>query len=136
MARPGRILIIEDHTLLRAGLRALLTQGDEFEVVGEFDNGRDAVRAFGALAPDLILIDLSMPGMNGIEAITEIKKRDPAVRILVLTIHRGEEYIQESLRAGANGYVLKDASQDELRWRSAAYSAGRLTSVRMFRRAW
>ena len=115
MARPGRILIIEDHTLLRAGLRALLTQGDEFEVVGEFDNGRDAVRAFGALAPDLILIDLSMPGMNGIEAITEIKKRDPAVRILVLTIHRGEEYIQESLRAGANGYVLKDASQDELR---------------------
>ena len=115
MARPGRILIIEDHTLLRAGLRALLTQGDEFEVVGEFDNGRDAVRSFGALAPDLILIDLSMPGMNGIEAITEIKRRDPAARVLVLTIHRGEDYIQESLRAGANGYVLKDASQDELR---------------------
>src|SRR5512137_409330 len=99
MGRPGRILIIEDHTLLRAGLRALLSQGDEFEVVGEFDNGRDAVRAFGTLAPDLILMDLSMPGMNGIEAITEIKQRNPAVRILVLTIHRGEEYIQESLRA-------------------------------------
>ena len=115
MGRPGRILIIEDHTLLRAGLRALLTQGDEFEVVGEFDNGRDAVRSFGALAPDLVLLDLSMPGMNGIEAITEIRKRDPTARILVLTIHRGEDYIQESLRAGANGYVLKDASQDELR---------------------
>jgi DNA-binding NarL/FixJ family response regulator len=115
MGRPGRILIIEDHTLLRAGLRALLSQGDEFEVVGEFDNGRDAVRSVGTLAPDIILMDLSMPGMNGIEAITEIKQRDPAVRILVLTIHRGEEYIQESLRAGANGYVLKDASHDELR---------------------
>ena len=115
MARPGRILIIEDHTLLRAGLRALLSQGEEFEVVGEFDNGRDAVRSVGALAPDLILMDLSMPGMNGIEAITEIKQRNPAVRIMVLTIHRGEEYIQESLRAGANGYVLKDASHDELR---------------------
>jgi DNA-binding NarL/FixJ family response regulator len=115
MARPGRILIIEDHTLLRAGLRALLTQGDEFEVVGEFDNGRDAVRSVGTLAPDLILMDLSMPGMNGIEAITEIKQRNPSVRVLVLTIHRGEEYIQESLRAGANGYVLKDASHDELR---------------------
>jgi DNA-binding NarL/FixJ family response regulator len=115
MDRPGRILIIEDHTLLRAGLRALLSQGDEFEVVGEFDNGRDAVRSVGTLAPDLILMDLSMPGMNGIEAITEIKQRNPAVRILVLTIHRGEEYIQESLRAGANGYVLKDASHDELR---------------------
>lgn len=115
MGSRKRILIIEDHTLLRAGLRALLTQGDEFEVAGEFDNGRDAVRAIGTLEPDLVLMDLSMPGMNGIEAITEIKRRDPAARILVLTIHRGEEYIQESLRAGANGYVLKDASQDELR---------------------
>ena len=115
MGTRKRILIIEDHTLLRAGLRALLTQGDEFEVAGEFDNGRDAVRAIGTLAPDLVLMDLSMPGMNGIEAITEIKRRNPSVRILVLTIHRGEEYIHESLQAGANGYVLKDASHDELR---------------------
>jgi DNA-binding NarL/FixJ family response regulator len=115
MARPGRILIIEDHTLLRAGLRALLTQGEEFEIIGEFDNGRDAVRAVGALAPDLILMDLSMPGIDGIEAITEIRQRHPAIRILVLTIHRAEEYVHASLRAGANGYVLKDASHDELR---------------------
>lgn len=115
MASPGRILIIEDHTLLRAGLRALLTQGGEFEVVGEFDNGRDAVRSLGTLAPDLVLMDLSMPGMNGIEAIAEIRQRQPQLRILVLTIHRAEEFVQESLRAGANGYVLKDASHDELR---------------------
>jgi DNA-binding NarL/FixJ family response regulator len=115
MAGPKRILVIEDHTLLRAGLRALLTQGDEFEVAGEFDNGRDAVRSIGAIAPDLVLMDLSMPGMNGIEAIREIKQRYPAVRILVFTIHRAEEYIHESLRAGADGHILKDASHDELR---------------------
>jgi DNA-binding NarL/FixJ family response regulator len=115
MTPQGRILIIEDHTLLRAGLRALLTQDGEFDVVGEFDNGRDAVRSLGKLAPDLVLMDLSMPGMNGIEAIAEIRQRQPALRILVLTIHRGEEYVQEALRAGANGYLLKDASHDELR---------------------
>src|SRR5512139_416531 len=115
MARPGRILIIEDHTLLRAGLKALLTLDGEFEVVGEFDNGRDAIRAVGSLVPDLILMDLSMPGIDGIEAIAEIRQRHPAMRILVLTIHRAEEYVHASLRSGANGYVLKDASHDELR---------------------
>jgi DNA-binding NarL/FixJ family response regulator len=115
MVEPKRILLIEDHTLLRAGLRALLSQGDEFVVAGELESARDAARAIGTLSPDLILMDLSMPGMNGIEAITEIKRRFPAVRILVLTIHRAEEYIHESLRAGADGYVLKDASHDELR---------------------
>jgi DNA-binding NarL/FixJ family response regulator len=115
MAGHKRIVIIEDHTLLRAGLRALLTQNDEYEVVGEFDNGRDAIRSLATIAPDLVLMDLSMPGMNGIEAITEIRRRHADVRILVLTIHRTEEYIHESLRAGANGYILKDASQEELR---------------------
>jgi DNA-binding NarL/FixJ family response regulator len=111
---PRRILLIEDHTLLRAGLRVLLTQKAEFDVVGDFESGRDAVRAIGGLAPDLVLMDLSMPGMNGIEAITEIKRRAPDVRILVLTMHRAEEYIHASLRAGADGYILKDASHDEL----------------------
>jgi DNA-binding NarL/FixJ family response regulator len=113
-AKP-RIMIVEDHTLLRAGLRALLTQRDEFEVVGDFDNPRDAIPSLVALAPDLILLDLSMPGMNGIEAITEIRLRQLEVRILVLTIQRSEESIKESLRAGANGYLLKSASLDELR---------------------
>lgn len=115
MPGPHRILIVEDHNLVRAGLRALLTQGDEFEVVGEFDNARDAVRSIATLAPDLILLDLSMPGMSGVEAITEIRRRDAQVRILVLTIQRGEDAIHGSLQAGANGYVLKDASYDELR---------------------
>lgn len=109
-----RILIAEDHTLLRAGLRALLSQEKDFEIVGEVENGRDAVQAVGLLSPHLILTDLSMPGMNGLESIVDIKRRFPDTRVLVMTIHKTEEYIHESLRAGANGYILKDATQDEL----------------------
>jgi DNA-binding NarL/FixJ family response regulator len=110
-----RVLIAEDHTLLRAGLRALLLQDPTLEIVGEADNGRDAIRAIAALKPHLVLMDLSMPGMNGIEAITDIKRRYPETRVLVLTIHKTDEYIHESLRAGADGYILKDATHDELR---------------------
>ncbi len=110
-----RIFIVEDHTLLRAGLRALLSQDPEIEIIGEADNGNDAIRAIGTLAPNLVLMDLSMPGMNGIEAIFDIKRRNPTTRVLVLTIHKTDEYIHESLRAGADGYILKDATHDELR---------------------
>ncbi|MBS4095543.1 MAG: response regulator transcription factor [Sulfuricella sp.] len=110
-----RILIVEDHTLLRAGLRSLLSQDSDMEIVGEADNGRDAIRVIGALAPNLVLMDLSMPGMNGIEAIKEIKRRYPGTFVLVLTLHKTEEYIHESLQAGADGYILKDATHDELR---------------------
>lgn len=110
-----RILIVEDHTLLRAGLRALLSQDEDIEIVGEADNGRDAIRHVGLLNPHLVLMDLSMPGMNGIEALMDIKRRYPATRVLILTIHKTDEYIHESLRAGADGYILKDATRDELR---------------------
>ena len=110
-----RILIAEDHTLLRAGLRALLAQEPDIEVVGEADNGQDAIGSTSTLAPDLVLMDLTMPGTNGIEAISEIKRRNPGIRILVLTLHRAEEYIHESLKAGADGYILKDATHEELR---------------------
>lgn len=115
MTNKQRILIVEDHTLLREGLRALLSQDEDVEIVGEADNGRDAVRSVGLMNPDLVLMDLSMPGMNGFEAILDIKRRYPDTRVLVLTIHKTEEYIHESLKAGANGYILKDATQDELR---------------------
>jgi DNA-binding NarL/FixJ family response regulator len=115
MNEKRRILIVEDHTLLRAGLRALLSQDPNIEIVGEADNGRDAVQSVGLLAPHLVLMDLSMPGMNGIEAIMDIKRRYPGTRVLVLTIHKTDEYIHESLRAGADGYILKDATHDELR---------------------
>lgn len=115
MIEKKRVLIVEDHTLLRAGLRALLAQDPDIEIVGEADNGHDAVRLIGSLSPDLVLTDLSMPGMNGIEAIVDIKRRYPGVHVLVLTVHKTDEYIHESLRAGADGYILKDASHDELR---------------------
>jgi DNA-binding NarL/FixJ family response regulator len=115
MIDKKRVLIVEDHTLLRAGLSALLSQEPDVEVAGELDSGRDAVRAIAALSPHLVLMDLTMPGCNGIEAIVEIKKRFPEVKVLVLTLHKTEEYIHESLRAGADGYILKDATQDELR---------------------
>jgi DNA-binding NarL/FixJ family response regulator len=115
MAEPWRIMIVEDHTLLRAGLRALLSQDPNLEIVGEADNGRDAVQAISTLKPHLVLMDLSMPGMNGLQAMAEIKRRSPEMRIIVLTIHKTDEYIHEALRLGANGYVLKDATHDELR---------------------
>ncbi|WP_173065491.1 response regulator [Sulfurimicrobium lacus] len=115
MNKKYRLLIVEDHTLLRAGLRALLTQDADIEIAGEADNGRDAIQAVGALAPHLVLMDLTMPGMNGIEAIRDIKRRYPETKVLVLTIHKTDEYIHESLRAGADGYILKDATHDELR---------------------
>jgi DNA-binding NarL/FixJ family response regulator len=115
MERKHRILIVDDHTLLRAGLRALLAQDPSIEIVGEAANGRDAVRAIGQLSPNLVLMDLSMPGMNGVEAMTEIKRRYPDVRILVMTLHKTEDFIHASLQAGADGYILKDATREELR---------------------
>lgn len=115
-AGPSRIsvFIVEDHTIVREGLRALLSLDPNIEAVGETDNGRDAIRLIGSLRPTLILMDLSMPGMNGMEAIREIKQRYPEVRIIVLTVHKAEEYIRAALQAGASGYVLKDATHAEL----------------------
>jgi DNA-binding NarL/FixJ family response regulator len=109
-----RILLAEDHTLFRAGILALLSKEPDLEVVGETDNGKDAVRLAGVLSPDLILMDLNMPGTNGLDAIGLIKKRYSAIRILIVTMHRNEEYVHETVRAGANGYLLKDATHDEL----------------------
>ena len=109
-----RIVIAEDHTILRAGLRALLSSRKDIEVVGEAGDGREAVRIVDKLVPDLLLIDLSMPKMNGIEAIREIKGRHPQIKVIVLTVHKSEEYIIASLDAGAKGYILKDASHNEL----------------------
>ncbi|MEQ1668124.1 MAG: response regulator transcription factor [Sulfuriferula sp.] len=86
MSIKHRILIVEDHTLLRAGLRALLTQDPDIEIVGEADNGHDAVQAVGVLSPHLVLTDISMPGMNGIEAIRDIKRRYPETRVLAPSV--------------------------------------------------
>lgn len=108
-----KIVIAEDHTILREGLKALLLSSTELEVVGEAEDGREAVKLASELAPDLILMDLSMPRMNGIEAIKEIKKRRPDIKILVLTVYKTEEYVLASLQAGADGYILKEANHSE-----------------------
>lgn len=112
---PISVFIVEDHTIVREGLRALLSADPAFTVVGETDNGHDAIRLVTAAKPTLVLMDLSMPDMNGMEATREIKKRNPDIKIIVLTVHKTEEYIRATLAAGANGYVLKDATHTELK---------------------
>ncbi|MGD8228609.1 MAG: response regulator transcription factor [Desulfobacteraceae bacterium] len=114
MKRSYRIVIAEDHTILREGLRALLSADPQFDVVGEAGDGRDAIRCCDELVPDLVLMDLSMPRMHGFDAIKEIKRQSPEIKIIVLTVHKTDEYILATLQAGADGYVLKDATQSEL----------------------
>jgi DNA-binding NarL/FixJ family response regulator len=114
MKKKHTIVIADDHTLFREGLRALLSAHDDLNVLGEAENGREALRAVAEHKPDLLLMDLSMPTMGGLEAIRELKGQAPATKILVLTIHETEEFVLEALHAGASGYILKDATHDEL----------------------
>jgi two-component system, NarL family, response regulator NreC len=109
-----RIVIAEDHTILREGLKSLLSSNPGYEIVGEAPDGREAIRCVEKFKPDLILTDLSMPRMNGMEAIKEFKRVSPGTKILVLTVHKAEEYILATFRAGADGYLLKDSTHSEL----------------------
>jgi two-component system response regulator NreC len=115
MGEKQRIVIAEDHTILREGLRALLSSDPELEIVGEAEDGQEAIRTVEKAKPALVLMDLSMPRMNGMDAIKEIKKRTPDTKILVLTVHKTDEYIVATLEAGADGYVLKDSTNIELK---------------------
>jgi DNA-binding NarL/FixJ family response regulator len=110
-----RIVIAEDHAIVRAGLRLLVCSDEEYEVVGEAEDGHKAIDLAKTLQPDLMLMDLTMPRMNGMEAIREIKRQCPQTKIIILTVHNSDEFILEGLRAGADGYVLKEASQAELK---------------------
>ncbi len=114
MSQTYRIVIAEDYPIIREALRALLSSNPHIEVVGEARDGQEAIRCVQKGKPDLILMDLSMPRMNGMDAIREIKKRCPETKILVLTAHEEDEYIEEALKCGANGYVLKDSTHTEL----------------------
>ncbi|MGD2126131.1 MAG: response regulator transcription factor [Desulfobacteraceae bacterium] len=114
MKAEYRVVIAEDHTILREGLRALLSSQPHFKVVGEAEDGREAIRCVQDRMPDIILMDLSMPRMNGLDAIKEIKKANPKTKIIALTVHKTEEYVLATLQAGAEGYVLKDATHSEL----------------------
>ena len=109
-----RILIADDHQLIRKGLRSVLDTVPEFEVIGEAASGREAVERAAALQPDVVLMDLQMPGGNGIEATREIVRTSPQIRILVVTLFEDDESVFTALRAGARGYVLKDADEEDL----------------------
>jgi two-component system response regulator NreC len=107
-------MLADDHTILRQGIRMLLEAQEDMEVVGEAVNGRDAVEKARALHPQIILMDISMPELNGLEATRQIKRELPAIQVVILTMHDNEEYLVQILQAGATGYVLKQAADREL----------------------
>lgn len=109
-----RVLLADDHRILREGLSSILGGEADIEVVGEADNGRIAVQKTQELLPDVVVMDLSMPEMFGVEAIRQIVEQVPSVRILVLSMHAEKRLVVESINAGASGYVLKDCTSDEL----------------------
>ncbi len=121
----NRTLIAEDHNLLRQGLCSLIGSLPDFEIVGEARDGKEAIHKAIALQPHVILMDLSMPGMNGIEATAQIKRRLPQIRVIALTAFKTDEYVREALQAGADGYVVKDASYEELASALRSVVAGR-----------
>jgi len=108
-----RVLIADDHALFRDGLKALLVAG-EFEIVAEVENGQDAIREARRLHPDVAIVDIGMPGLNGVDAAREVLRVSPGSKVIVLTMHKDHIYIAESLRAGARGYVLKSRGAKEL----------------------
>ena len=109
-----RVLIADDHAVLRAGLRMLLDAEPDIEVVGEARDGLEVLTRVRALAPDVLLLDLAMPGMGGLEVLRRVREMSPQTRVLILTMHEEEEYLREALRAGGAGYVLKRAAAEEL----------------------
>ncbi len=109
-----RVLICDDHTILRDGIRLLLNSQLDMEVVGEAVDGREAVDKARTLKPDVILMDIAMPGLNGLEATKQVRRDDPNARVLVLTMYESDEYIAQMLEAGAAGYVLKKVAGSEL----------------------
>lgn len=109
-----RILIVDDHAIVREGFRTLLEAEPDIDVVGEATNGEEAVQKTEELQPDIVLMDITMPVMNGLEATYQIKRRNPNVKILVLTMHEGDEYFFKFLDAGASGYFIKGGSSSEL----------------------
>ena len=111
---PVRVLLADDHTLVRAGLRKLLESVPDLEVVGEASDGLALIALVAKLQPELVLMDIAMPGLNGLDATARVMKEWPATRVLILSMHQNEEYVRQALRYGAAGYLLKDAAPMEL----------------------
>jgi two-component system response regulator NreC len=124
MPRKIRILLADDHTVVRKGFRLILGQEPDLEVIAEAGTGREAVRLAGELKPDVTILDIAMPDMNGVEATRRIFEADPGSRILILSMHKDAVYVRESLRAGAKGYLLKDSIDSDLLRAVRAVAAG------------
>lgn len=114
MSDKTRILLCDDHTILRTGLKMLIGAADDLTVVGEAADGDEAIALADQLHPDVVLMDISMPRVDGIKATAEIKRRNPEVKVLMLTMHENDEYLFRTIRAGGSGYVLKKAADDEV----------------------
>lgn len=119
-----RVLLVDDHTLVRAGLRLLLESCGDIQVVGEAADGFEAIGKAKELSPDVILMDITMPKFNGLEAARQIRKKDSRVKILFLTMHEGEEYFFQALRVGGSGYIPKSAQESEMLSAVRALHAG------------
>lgn len=124
-AKKIRIVLVDDHQVLREGLRELLGREPGLEVVGEASNGRSAIELVARLAPDVVVMDVSMAGMNGIEATRRIVEQDPRVRVIGLSIHADRRYVERMFKAGARGYLVKVAGRSEVVQALEAVHAGR-----------
>jgi DNA-binding NarL/FixJ family response regulator len=109
-----KILIVDDHEVVRDGLRNILLSLENISIAGEAGNGEDAIKMYSSTKPDLVIMDISMPGMNGIEATRIIKEKDPEAKILILTMHDNQEYLNQIIRSGAKGFILKNTDKEEL----------------------
>ena len=109
-----RVFLADDHLILREGIRSLLEKVPDIEMIGEADNGSEAVTKVKQLMPDVVLMDITMPGLNGLEATRQIKQEDPSMKVLILTMHETDQYLSEMLEAGASGYVVKTTTSSEL----------------------
>ncbi len=124
MSDPIRLLLADDHAVVRSGLRLLLEAQPDMAIIGEAKDGEGAIRRTAELQPDVVLMDIEMPGMNGIEATRRIKAQSPRTAVLALTMYEDDQYFFEMLRAGASGYVPKRAAPDELASAIRAVSRG------------
>ena len=124
MNAPVRVLLADDHALVRAGIRALLAALPAIEVVGEVADGREALRSIATAQPHIVLMDIMMPGLNGLDATARIAKEFPAVRVMMLSMNASEEYVLQAMRAGARGYLLKNVEPTELAQAIAAVARG------------
>jgi DNA-binding NarL/FixJ family response regulator len=127
-----RVLIVDDHAFIRRGVQTILHPFPEWEFCGEAENGKDAIRMADELKPEVIIMDVSMPGLNGIEATRAIRKTQPAVKIVLLTLHESADVVRNAFRAGARGYLLKtDAEQELVRALTAVIGDGAYISPKI-----